>query len=173
MRHHQAGELAQAEAIYQQILNVKRDHADALHLLGLKAHQVGDDPKAIELISRAVGMHHPRIRRRPTICRDLTSIGHYWAQYERLHRHWQQVLPLQVLEMQYEDLVDRPEQESRRLLDYCGLDWDDSCLEFHRTNRGVITTPQVRRPIYRHALEHWRNYEQHLEPLKKAIAGPI
>ena len=97
---------------------------------------------------------------------DLTDIGHYWHLYDSLWRHWQQVLPIPVLDLQYEHLMERPEEEIRRLLDRCGLDWDDRCREFHRTSRPVSTSLEVRRPIFRDSLEHWRRYEHHLEPLK-------
>jgi hypothetical protein len=104
---------------------------------------------------------------------DLVEIGHYWRQYDRLWRHWQQVLPVPIVEVQYEQLVERPDEEIRRMIDRCGLPWDERCLDFHRTHRPVITTSQVRRPIYRDAVQHWRHYARHLQPLEKAIAGEV
>jgi hypothetical protein len=71
-------------------------------------------------------------------------------------------------------MVDDTEAEIRALLDYCGLDFEPSCLAFYETERAVRTpsSEQVRRPIYRDATEEWRAYEAHLEPLKRAL-GPI
>ncbi len=104
---------------------------------------------------------------------DLAEIGHYWRQYDRLWRHWRQVLPVPVLALPYEQLVENSEEEIHRILDHCGLPWDDNCLQSHRTGRRVQTTMEVRRPIYREALDHWRHYEHHLEPLIKAVDGEL
>jgi len=102
---------------------------------------------------------------------NLKEIGAYWREYDRLARHWKQVLPTPMLELSYENLVQHPEQQIRRLIDHCGLDWHDQCLAFHRTRRQVRTGTDVLRPIYKQALDKWRNYEQHLEPLKRALTG--
>jgi tetratricopeptide (TPR) repeat protein len=104
---------------------------------------------------------------------DLAEIGHYWRQYDRLWHHWQQVLTIPVFELQYEQLVERSENEIRLMLDHCGLPWDDRCLDSHRTRRVVQTTPEVRQPIYREAVEHWQHYRHHLESLTQAIAGEL
>ena len=83
------------------------------------------------------------------------------------------VLPGRVHRVIYEQLVDDTETEVRSLLDYCGLEFEEGCLEFHRTERAVRTpsSEQVRQPIYRDSTEEWRAYEAHLEPLKAAL-GP-
>jgi len=104
---------------------------------------------------------------------DLVEIGHYWRQYDRLVRHWQSALPISVYELHYEQLVQHPESQIRRLIDYCRLDWDPRCLEHHATARRVTTDTGVRSPIHQSAAEHWRNYADHLEPLKRALAGEI
>ena len=74
----------------------------------------------------------------------------------------------------YERMVDDTEAEVRRLLDYCGLDFEPACLEFYKTDRAVRTasSEQVRRPIYRDATDDWQAYEQHLGSLKSAL-GPV
>jgi hypothetical protein len=89
-------------------------------------------------------------------------------------QHWRNVLPNGVmLEVQYEQVVDDLEGQARRLVAHCGLDWDDACLAFHKTQRPVWTASvtQVRQPIYKSAVGRWRVYERFLGPLTKALAG--
>jgi hypothetical protein len=88
--------------------------------------------------------------------------------------HWEEALPGRVLRVQYEDVVDDLETQVKRILDYCGLPFEDACLEFHKTVRTVKTpsSEQVRQPIYKSGLEQWKNFEPYLEPLKKAL-GPL
>lgn len=91
--------------------------------------------------------------------------------------HWHAVLPPGVLmDVQYEDLVDDLEGVSRRVLAHCDLDWEEACLDFHRTERMVRTASlmQVREPLYRRSIGSWRRYEKHLGPLYEAlgIASP-
>ncbi|MGC2781114.1 MAG: sulfotransferase [Bradyrhizobium sp.] len=103
---------------------------------------------------------------------DLTELGHYYRGYENVMEHWHKVLPPGVLiDVQYEDLVDDLEGLSRRVLAHCGLDWEDACLDFHRTERTVRTASlmQVREPIYRRSIGSWRRYEKHLGPLCAAL----
>jgi tetratricopeptide (TPR) repeat protein len=104
----------------------------------------------------------------------LSNIGHYYRDYIEIMDHWDEVLPGKVLLMQYEDVVADVETQVRRMLDYCGLPFEQSCLQFHETRRAVRTasSEQVRQPIYSGALEHWRNYESHLDELKEAL-GPV
>ena len=96
--------------------------------------------------------------------------GEYHA-YERLMRHWRAVLPSPVHEISYERLTASLEAQSRKLVAFCGLDWDPGCLEFHRTERAVHTASgwQVRQRVYRRSVGRWRNYERHLEPLRAAL----
>lgn len=98
---------------------------------------------------------------------DLTDIGEYFLQYERIVDHWHDVLPGKVLTIQYEEVVGDFENQVRRLLDHCGLPFEEACLRFHETERPVRTasSEQVRQPIYRTALGFWRNYEAHLGEL--------
>ena len=104
---------------------------------------------------------------------DLKHIGLYYREYERLMAHWKKVLPLPVLDVSYEDLVSDVEGVGRRMVDFCGLDWDDACLRFDKTNRTVLTASQwqVRQPIYKTSVQRWKNYEKHLGPLKRALDG--
>ena len=102
---------------------------------------------------------------------DLEDIGHYYGQYRKLMAHWNRVLPVPMLEFSYEATVDDFETQARRLLDFCELDWEPACLDFHRTERPVLTASkgQVRRPIYASSKGKWRMFERELEPLRLAI----
>jgi len=104
---------------------------------------------------------------------DLTELGRYYRAYQALMDHWASVLPGRILEVRYEDLVADTETESRRLIDHCGLAWEDGCLAFQRTDRPVLTASasQVRRGIYTSSVARWRRYERHLGPLIEAL-GP-
>ena len=103
----------------------------------------------------------------------LREIGNYYRQYVRLMDHWDDVLPGFVLRVQHEDVVDDLEGQVRRLLDFCGLPFEQACVDYHETERSVYTpsADQVRRPIYRSGLEQWRRFEPWLDPLKEAL-GP-
>jgi tetratricopeptide (TPR) repeat protein len=102
------------------------------------------------------------------------EIGRYYKGYTELMAHWEEVLPGRVLRVQYEDVVEDLETQVKRILDYCGLPFEDVCLEFHKTVRAVKTpsSEQVRQPIYKSGLEQWKNFESYLGPLKKAL-GPL
>ena len=102
---------------------------------------------------------------------DLEHLGHYYSDYVRLMAHVDEVLPSRVHRVFYERMVDDTEAEVRALLDYCGLEFEPTCLEFYKTERAVRTpsSEQVRRPIYRDATEEWRPYEKYLGPLKDAL----
>ena len=105
---------------------------------------------------------------------DLGELGRFYRQYEALMEHWRRVLPAGVmLEVQYEELVADFEQQARRIVAYCGLEWDERCLAFHETQRPVRTASatQVRQPIYRSAIGRWRAYEPWLGPLLDALGS--
>lgn len=101
----------------------------------------------------------------------LPEVGRYYRAYMRLMEHWDQVLPGFVLRVLHEDVVDDLETQVRRLLDFCGLPFEQACLNFHKTERNVRTpsSEQVRQPIYRSGLEQWRNFEPWLGPLREAL----
>ena len=105
----------------------------------------------------------------------LREIGNYYRQYETLMAHWDRVLPGFVLRVQHEDVVDDLEGQVRRLLDFCGLPFEQACLDYHNTERSVRTpsSEQVRRPIYRDGLEQWRRFEPWLAPLKDALGKDL
>lgn len=102
---------------------------------------------------------------------DLQHLGHVYRQHERLMAHWAQCLPVHMLTVDYEALVANQEAESRRLIEFAGLSWDDQCLAFHTTPRDVQTasTWQVRQPMYNSSVERWRAYEPWLEPLRRSL----
>jgi hypothetical protein len=89
--------------------------------------------------------------------------------------HWNDVLPGRVLRVYHEDVVDDLEGSVRRMLDYCGLDFERACVEFHKTRRSVRTpsSEQVRQPIFRDGLDQWTKYEAWLGPLKIALGDAI
>jgi len=98
---------------------------------------------------------------------DLQALGLYYREYDRLMRHWNEVFPGRIFENRYETLVEDQEAQSRRLIDYLGLPWDDACLRFF-DREGAVTTPsrwQVRQPIYKTSVKRWKNYESEIRPL--------
>ncbi len=102
---------------------------------------------------------------------DLKNLGCFYNEYRRIMKHWHEVLELPVMDIQYEDLVNDQETWSRKLIDFCGLEWDDACLDFHKSKRVVNTASnqQVTQPIYKGAMQRWRPYEKHLQPLIDAL----
>jgi hypothetical protein len=102
---------------------------------------------------------------------DLEELGHFHNQMQRLMAHWRQFMPDSILTMPYEGLVADQEAESRRLLEFCGLEWNDAVLDFHKTDRQVhsASSTQVRQPMYKGAVGRWKNYASHLDPLRKAL----
>ncbi|HEY8520543.1 MAG TPA: sulfotransferase, partial [Gammaproteobacteria bacterium] len=104
---------------------------------------------------------------------DLLDTGRYYIEFDALARLWRETASGDYLEVRYEDLVEHTEREVRRLLDFCELDWHPACLAFERNPAPVATASavQVRRPIYRTAVERWRKYERELEPLRKLLGG--
>lgn len=95
---------------------------------------------------------------------DLVELARHYVQYRRIMTHWEQVLPGRVLTVHYESLVENTESEIRRILAYCGLPWQQACLNFHESKREVTTASaeQVRQPIYKSAVGFWKNYQAHL-----------
>ena len=105
----------------------------------------------------------------------LEEIGNYYRQYVDLMNHWDEVLPGFVLRVQHEDVIADLEGQVRRILDFCGLEFEESCVEFHKTKRTVRTpsAEQVRQPINKSGVDQWCNFEAHLDPLKHALGPEI
>ncbi len=110
-----------------------------------------------------------------TFAHDLANLGHFYTQYDRLMRHWRRHLPLAMLEVRYEDLIASPEETSRRLVDFCGLEWDAACLNFHENRRPAFTFSelQVRKPIYTSSVGRWQRFRDQLAPLIEALAPEL
>lgn len=106
---------------------------------------------------------------------DLAELGRYYRAHDALMAHWRAVLPTDIfLEIDYENVVDDLEQEARRLVAFCGVDWSPSCLRFHETARPVRTASmaQVRKPLYRSSIGRWQEFREELSPLIAALGLP-
>jgi hypothetical protein len=105
---------------------------------------------------------------------SLEHIARYYRSYVELMRHWDTVLPGKILRVHHEDVVNDLEGSVRRILDFCGLDFEPACLDFHKNRRQVNTasSEQVRRPIYRDGMDQWRHFEPYLATLRGAL-GPF
>ena len=103
----------------------------------------------------------------------LDEIGHYYKDYVALMDHWNAVLPGKILRVQYEDVVENLEVQVRRLLDFCGLPFEEACINFHQTERAVRTasSEQVRQPIFKSGVDQWEHFSAYLDPLRD-ILGP-
>jgi hypothetical protein len=105
---------------------------------------------------------------------DLRDLGRYYRDYVDLMAHFDEALPGRIHRVDYATLVEDTESEVRRLLDHCGLPFEEACLRFYENERAVRTpsSEQVRSPIFRDALDQWRHFEPWLGPLKEAL-GPL
>ena len=106
---------------------------------------------------------------------SIEDITRYYRMYLQQMAHWDTVLPGKVLRVQHEAVVEDLESNVRRLLEFCGLDFEPACLEFHKTERSVRTasSEQVRQPIFKEGLDQWRNFEPWLQPLRAALGQTI
>ena len=103
---------------------------------------------------------------------DLAELGRYYRRYSKLMTHWKSILPPDaILDVSYEAVVDDLEGQARRLIDYCGLAWDDRCMDFQGNRRRVTTASnvQIRQPLFRSSLQRWRKYESGLGPLLQEL----
>ena len=187
------------------LASLSRDELRALgdrYLSGTRAYRTTDRPRFIDKMPnnfRNIGLIHlmlPNakiidVRREPMACcfanfkqlfaegqlftYGLDDIARYYRTYLELMSHWETVLPGRVLRVHYEDVVHDLEGNVRRVLEFCGLEFEPACVEFHRTERSVRTasSEQVRRPIYREGLEQWRHYERWLDPLRVALGDAL
>jgi len=102
---------------------------------------------------------------------NLNSLGNYYKLYEDLMAFWHREFPGKIYDLSYEGLTENQEDESRRLLDFCGLEWQEECMQFHKTERTVKTASmnQVRKKLYQGSSDEWKKYEKHLKPLIKIL----
>ena len=98
---------------------------------------------------------------------NLVELGKYYNLYRDLMRHWRSVLPGTIYDISYETLIKKQKQETKKLLDFCGLEWDDSCMQFHKNNRfiGTASAVQIRQPIYVNSIKSWKRYERKIKVL--------
>jgi tetratricopeptide (TPR) repeat protein len=106
---------------------------------------------------------------------SISDISRYYRTYLELMRHWDAVLPGRILRVWYEDVVEDLEGNVKRILDFCGLEFEPACVQFHKTKRAVPTasSEQVRQPIFRDGLFQWKNYEPWLGPLKDGLGDAL
>ena len=106
---------------------------------------------------------------------SVEDIARYYRTYLELMRHWDEVLPGRVLRLHHEDVIEDLEGSVRRLLEFCDLEFEPQCLDFHATARSVRTasSEQVRMPLYREGLDQWRHFEPWLQPLKEALGDAL
>jgi tetratricopeptide (TPR) repeat protein len=187
---------ASGDAAASVIAGAARDYLEQLRTLAGPAQRVVDKMPANFLYAGMIHAALPRARiihmlrdpldtclsiyfqnffRLQAYANDLESLAHYYGQYRRIAAHWRTVLPpTTLLEVPYEALVEDQEHWTRRILEFVGLPWDPKCLDFHRTDRVVITASrwQVRQKISTRSIGRWRNYERFLAPLRPlASAG--
>ncbi len=104
---------------------------------------------------------------------ELETLGQYYLQYTRLMQHWQQVLPIPIHHVHYDNMISATETTVKDLLRFCELEWEPACLDFHQTTRPVRTSSswQVRQPVYGRSLNRWKNYATQLAPLRDVLEG--
>ncbi len=119
----------------------------------------------------AVSIYSENFSLEERLCTRLDGIGHYIRLQEQLMRHWQSVLPLPILELEYESLVSAPEPQARRVINFAGLEWNPACLDFHKRGRSTQTPSrwQVKEPVHTRSIDRWRNYAEHLAALSAAL----
>jgi tetratricopeptide (TPR) repeat protein len=102
---------------------------------------------------------------------SLASCGHVYRHYQKIMSHWKDALEVEILDVEYERVVEDVEAQARRMVEFLGLPWDQRCLDFYENKRFVATAShtQVRRPIYRGSVGRWRHYDKHLKPLRDAM----
>jgi len=102
---------------------------------------------------------------------DLFEIAEYYLEYQRMMDHWHKLFPGEILDLKYENLINNQQDETEILLKYCGLEWEEQCLKFYETERSINTasSEQVRQPIYKGAMNAWKNYESHITPLIETL----
>ena len=102
---------------------------------------------------------------------SLEDLGNYYTDYIRAMNHWHNIYGKDIFTVHYDNVINKTEETIRELIDYCNLPFEQECLEFYKSSRPVKTpsAEQVRQPIYKSGLNYWKNYEEHLLPLKKII----
>lgn len=132
-----------------------------------------------DALDNCLGIFTAHMHASQSYARDLRQIGLYHREYERMMEHWYSVLDLPILKLKYEDLVADPEYWARRLIEHCGLQWDDRCLRFYEKGAQqsssaapTLSFKQVRQPIYKSSVSRAKRFEKHLGPLYEALGLP-
>ena len=122
-------------------------------------------------IDNCLSIYFQRFNITHTYATDLKLLGEYYPLYLDLMAHWNQVLPIPILNIKYDELVSNQEAVTREMIDFCGLDWDDACLSFHRAKRDVSTPSydQVNQPMYNRSSGRWSNYERQIQELVTSL----
>ena len=102
---------------------------------------------------------------------DLVDLGNYYNLYVDLMKHWHAVLPNYIYDISYEQLINNQKEETQKLLNACGLEWNENCIRFYENVRPVKTasTTQVRQPIFQDSIHSWKNYKKYLKPLLEIL----
>jgi tetratricopeptide (TPR) repeat protein len=111
-----------------------------------------------------------------TFAATLEDLAYHYRAYDTLCKHWAEAANIDYMEIRYEDFVDDQERWTHDIIDFCGLPWEDGCLEHHKRKSGLVMTlsyDQVRRPVYKSALARWKRYEKHLGPLQSLIGDLV
>jgi tetratricopeptide (TPR) repeat protein len=173
----------------QYIASVRQRSADAAHItdkmpanflyLGL-IHLILPNAKIVHVkrnpVDTSLSCFTKIFNRGQYFSYDLKELGEFYCDYVDLMNHWKKVLPAGTFyEVQYEELVGDNENQARQLIAYCGLEWNDACLESHKTERNIRTASvtQVRQPIYKSSVERWRIYEKDLQPLLDVLGDLV
>lgn len=122
-------------------------------------------------LDSCVGSFKQHFAKGQTFTYDMFELGEFYLHYDNLMCHWNEVLPGKVLRVQYEDVVQNLDAQVERILDHCGLPFEQACVNFHETKRSVRTasSEQVRQPIYSGSVNTWQRFDSHLEPLKDIL----
>ncbi len=122
-----------------------------------------------------LSMFFQRFGPQMTFSTDLEELADYHLAYQRIMQYWREVLDINILDVVYEDLVDNQEETTRKMLEFCELEWNEQCINFHETKRDVNTPSydQVRKPLYKKSVARWKNYEEFLKPLLDKLDSNI
>ncbi|VAW66471.1 hypothetical protein MNBD_GAMMA09-2649 [hydrothermal vent metagenome] len=114
-----------------------------------------------------LSMYFQRFSSQMTFSTDLIEVADYHLAYQRIMQYWHKVLDIKILDVVYEELMENQEAMTRKMLDFCNLDWNENCLNFHQNIRDVNTPSydQVRKPLYKKSVARWKNYENNIGPL--------
>ncbi|MFK5949247.1 MAG: sulfotransferase, partial [Methylococcales bacterium] len=127
-----------------------------------------------EPLDNCLSIYFQNLGATPTLAytSDLQEIGKSYIHQMNLMAYYKKVLDINILEIKYEDLATNLEETSKKMIEFCGLDWDERCLNFHKTKRDVITPSydQVRQPIYTKSIQRWKHYNEHLNELKNVLS---